>query len=305
MENKMDYIHLPLGTKLNGKYKIEKIIAERSNFGIVYLANKTEENKKVVIKEFFPKKLALRDLDGKNLIYKSKIYMEKFRNDRKDFIEEAEIMEECKGENIVKIKEYFKANNTIYIVMEYCKGKTLDNYVKEKNLSIKSFIKTIYLPLVKSIHKIHKKGYLHRDIKPTNVIILETGEPILIDFGSAVSIRKESKKKIRVSPGFSPIEFYSESTKQGRYSDIYSMAAILYYFLTKKTPREARKRIFNESLKSTKEYNEVIPKKIDEMILRNLSLDSKKRDKSARHFKFKLMKEYYKSRFFNKILGRA
>lgn len=122
----IDYIYLPRRTILgNGKYRIINRLTDRSNFSIVYLAL-DKEGRKVAIKEFFPRNLLLRDLDGIRVVCRSSNLKERLKNARELFLTEAIILGELKdNDSICYLHEYFQENNTLYIVMDYYDGETL------------------------------------------------------------------------------------------------------------------------------------------------------------------------------------
>ncbi|SJZ97581.1 serine/threonine protein kinase [Selenihalanaerobacter shriftii] len=293
----IDYIYLPETTILNEKYAIVEKLTERSNLSIVYLAINIQTKQRVVVKEFFSANLVLRDLDGINIVCKNSLHKDKLENEKESFLNEAKVMQKLQNKNIAKCYDYFKENNTVYIVMKYYPGETLTDYLrKNDDISINEFLEDVYFSLLNAIHSIHKEGYIHRDIKPDNIIINQN-KPILIDFGSTINYKKEDHDKIILTPGFSPIEFYSTKTKQGIYSDIYSLSAILYYFCTKTIPDEVIDRIIEDNLISVNHLNNQISDYLNDFIMRNLSLDYNKRDKSLHFFKLKLWKEYLKFKF--------
>ena len=270
-KRKFDYIHLPQGTLLKNSYKIIKRISDRSNMSIVYLA-RNQNKRKVVIKEFFPKNLVLRDLDGKNVVYKSSLLKDKFNREKKLFLNEIKIMKKfSKNKYIANCYEAFSDNNTVYLVMKYYKGSNLEYYLQNNNIEYDTFYQKIFFPLLDIVYHIHKKGYIHRDLKPSNIIIYKD-KPLLIDFGSTVNYKNKKNYKILMTPGYSPIEFYSAKSKQGPYSDIYSLAAILYYYLTDEVPLEARERIIKDDLKTVKQLNNEVSLSLNNLIMRNLSL---------------------------------
>lgn len=297
----MDYIYLPAGTILNNKYLLKKRLADRSNLSVVYLARNIENNKQVVVKEFFPCEFTLRDLDGKTLVCKNSSLKNKFEEEKKLFLNKAKIINKFKSEHIIKCYEYFRENNTAYIITKYYEGKTLGEYLHEHDeITFTKFLESIYFPLLNAVNVVHKNGYIHRDIKPGNIIVSKD-KPVLIDFGSAMEDEKNSKNKMVLTPGFSPIEFYSEDAKQGRYSDIYSLAATLYYFFTGVVPKETTNRIIEDDLKVVNKFEEV-SNYLNTLIMKNLSLDFDKRDKSIYSFKLKLKKEYFKIKLNKSVL---
>ncbi|OCL25292.1 hypothetical protein U472_13115 [Orenia metallireducens] len=293
--NEIDYIYLPKESILNNKYIIKRRLAERSNFSIVYMAENIENNEKVVIKEFFPKNLVLRDLDGKTIICKNSFMKESLQEKMNEFLNEAKLMKSLEDEFIAKCYEFFIENNTAYIVTKYYDGVTLDYYLEEEK-DFEQFLKKIFFPLLNTVEQIHGKQYIHRDIKPSNIIIHQN-RPILIDFGSAINYKSNDKKNIFLTPGFSPIEFYSEKSKQGPYSDIYSLSALLYYFFTTNIPEESLNRIIEDNLKSIDSLNQEIPDKLNNIIMKNLSLDYKRRDRVIAIFKLKLWGVYLNYKF--------
>jgi len=180
--------------------------------------------------------------------------------------------------------------------MKYYKGETLDKYLeKYSQITFNEFLEQVFFPLLNAVSIVHKNGYIHRDIKLNNIIIYRD-KPVLIDFGSAVKYKGNYQTGIVLTPGFSPIEFYSQKADQGRCSDIYSLTVILYYFFTKTIPEEALNRIIEDNLISVNKLNKDVSDYLNRFIMRNLSLDSNKRDQSIRLFKLKLGKEYLKSK---------
>lgn len=284
-----DYLYLTVGTILGEKYEITEILGERSNFSIVYLGIDKVEEVKVVIKEFFPKNLALRDMDKKTLLCKSSNLEKRFDEGINCFCKEGEVMEKIKSHASAKYLDSFRENGTSYIIMKYHKGNDLEKEIKEGTFKdYKEFIDKIIHPLLDTIDLIHDMGYIHRDIKPSNIILEKGTKPILIDFGSAINFNESNEKNIMITPGFSPIEFYSEKTIQNRASDLYSINAMLYYYLTGESPIEATSRIIEDDIKKPSELAENVPKNLEKLIMKNLSMDIKYRNKNIASYKTSL-----------------
>ncbi len=301
MEDK-EYLYLSENTILREKYKINKILTERSNFSIVYLGINLKNNKEVVIKEYFPKNIVLRDMDKKTLLCKSSLSFDRYQKGMEAFIYEGEIMKKLKSKASAEFVDSFSENGTHYVVMKYHKGEDLEEHIK--NQRIKShdfFIKNVIFPLLDTIHFMHKVGYIHRDIKPSNIIMEEGEKPILIDFGSSVDIKKKEEKKIMITPGFSPIEFYSEKTVQCKASDVYSISAMLYYYFVGHIPVDATNRIIEDDILRPSEINKSIPKNLEKFIMKNLSMDMKNRDKDIKSFKKNLKMAFYLDKISEKM----
>jgi serine/threonine protein kinase len=290
---------LQKGSVLKGIYKIKETLS-KGELSTTYIGEILNEKRKYIIKEYFPKKLVLRDIDNKTVLCRMPSLKEKYYSLREVFFNEAVILKKFDHKNIVKYTDHFIENNSGYIVTEYCEGKTLDKYIKEnKTISITDFSKKIVIPLINTLEWIHKKDIIHRDIKPSNIIINSKGEPIIIDFGSAINHKECDKKKIFVTPGFSPLEFYSEISKQDKYSDIYSLSAMLYYCLCGKPPMEVSERIIEDNIINIKNYNKEISILFSSIIMKNLSVDYKKRFSSLKLFKTFVYFEYFLLRIKN------
>jgi serine/threonine protein kinase len=285
MDHKIKYTCLPNNTILNTDYRIKKTLAV-SNLSLVYLAFDQKRRQTCVIKEFFPTQLVLRDIDRLTVLTKQPSLKDKFSQATAEFFNEALILKTVRHRNITKYLDHFTANNTGYLASEYYKGPTLEQYIKaEKNISLRNFLRNYFIPILDAVAALHQIGVIHRDLKPNNIIITKKNQPMLIDFGSAVRINDPGKKKIFVTPGFSPLEFYAENSRQGSFSDLYSLAATLYYYLCGQAPPEVTQRLFEDKLEDIKKYNEIISSQLAKTIMRNLAVDSQKRFKSVKRLK--------------------
>ncbi len=285
----IDYLYLNKGTILKQNYIVDNIIGERSNFSIVYKGTDIEKDKRIVIKEFFPKNMVLRDMDKKSVICRNNNFKKRFEIESSRFINEGNIMKKVEGNNSAECYDVCKENGTAYIVMKYHSGSNLEECINEKKYeTFDLFLEKVMYPVMDAVDRVHNKGYIHRDIKPTNIIIEKSEKPILIDFGSAVHIDMDKEKKIMVTPGFSPIEFYSEKSIQTKSSDVYSIAAMLYYYFCGEIPPESTTRIIEDNIKKLEVHNKSVPIFIAKLIMKNLSMKSNKRDSSIKVFKSKL-----------------
>ncbi len=223
-----------------------------SELAFVYAARDEKQDMKCVIKEFFPNSLVRRGQDGKSVYRRSGTPNDKYEMLRNAFINEGKILEACEHPGIVRCIDHFEQNNTLYIVMEFVEGVTLGELIGGRPDTIEpGFLYRTILPLIETLEHLHGQGVIHRDIKPGNVMIDTQGRVKLLDFGSAVRFEGSGSRNghpILTTAGYSPLELYSEQSRQGPESDIYSLAALLYYCCRGSAPTDVRKRLFDERL---------------------------------------------------------
>ncbi|MFT3732483.1 MAG: serine/threonine-protein kinase [Hyphomicrobium sp.] len=245
-------VALPDGTELAGDYKIVRVLGA-GGFGVTYLADEPELARKVSIKEYFPSDFALRT-ENLEATPRSESCTSDYNWGLDRFIDEAQTLAKFDHHNIVKVHRIFRANNTAYMVLRFEEGKSLKNWLKDLGRAPRQKeLDQIVAPLLDALEVIHKADFLHRDIAPDNIIIRNSGDPVLIDFGAARSdIAAHSKTKTvsaLVKPGYSPYEQYAETSRQqGPWSDIYAFAATLYHAVTGKRPPDSPSRMLKDEM---------------------------------------------------------
>jgi hypothetical protein len=162
------------------------------------------------------------------------------------FIVEARSLAEFRQHpNIVSVLRYFKANNTGYMVMQYAGAVSLQDYLEQHVVLSEAQVRALVFPLLDALEQIHAVGIIHRDLKPGNILINTAGQPVLIDFGSARQAfgHKSMNLTAIVSPGYSPFEQYTATGKQGAWTDIYALAAVMYRCVTGQMPPDSLGRM--------------------------------------------------------------
>lgn len=241
MKQKKD--SLPEESMLN-RYRIQKTIGG-GGFSFVYLAEDSENGQQVVIKEYFPTKLAVRTPEG----CIEEISAEKkklFNLGRKLFFQEVSMLAGLNHPNIIEIIGFFQENGTVYSVMPYEKGLSLQQYIRKHNGPIKEQrIISIFVPILEGLKAVHEQELLHLDIKPGNIYLRVDGTPVLIDFGAVYKILRTEEPRLFpvVSHGFSPPEQSSKRTPLGTWSDIYAIGATIWTCMAGKPPPAARDRV--------------------------------------------------------------
>ena len=240
---------LPVGSEL-GDYGIERVLGVGA-FGITYLATDSGSSRRVAIKEYMPTDLAVRD--GASTTEVAPISAREkadFRWGLGRFLDEAEVLRRFLHPNIVKVMGRFRANGTAYIVMEYLKGETLAQALETRKTLSENELGVLLMPILDALEQVHRTDYLHRDLKPGNIILKRDGQPVILDFGSArqaLSARSRSVTSL-VTPGYAPMEQYSSRGNQGPWTDIYALGAIAFRALTGSRPIPGPERVLEDAL---------------------------------------------------------
>lgn len=228
------------------EYVIERTLGGGS-FGITYLARDENLDMPVAVKEYLPSDLALRAADN-NVRTLGDAFNEQFQWGLERFLAEARVLASFRHPNIVRVLRYFFANGTAYIVMEYESGESLKHWFPRQGMLTQASLLKLLFPLLDSLEVIHAANFLHRDIKPDNIYVRENGTPVLIDFGSARTINSNRDPTNIVSPGFAPFEQYHSKGKQGPWTDLYSLAAVMYWLVSGVKPLDSLSRQKQDSM---------------------------------------------------------
>jgi serine/threonine protein kinase len=242
---------LPEGFQLEN-YRILRLLAA-GGFSFVYLAHDDNEVP-VAIKEYLPASLALRtNANPAPAVAEENLAV--FRYGLKCFFEEGRALAKLQHPNVVRVTNFFRANDTVYLVMRYERGRTLQEHIHKKSGPLKEeWIRSTFASLLNGLREVHSNKLLHLDIKPGNIYIRNDGAPLLIDFGAArVTLAADGLKLPPMyTPGFASPEHHLERDKLGPWSDIYSIGATLYACLSGETPRTAVKRLEKDKLTSAR-----------------------------------------------------
>ncbi len=259
---------LPPGTVLEN-FRILNTMGG-GGFSIVYLAEEIGSGRQFVIKEYLPSRLATRAADQSVMPLDDNKLLA-FQKGRMMFFQEASTLATLQHQNIVNVRSFFRANNTVYMALYYDTGVDLQHYIKKRGGKLsEKFIMTILPPLIEALKIIHEKGYLHLDIKPGNIQIRSGGSPLLLDFGAIHQRQLSRQNQVGhvSSQGYSPVEQYNRNGYMGPWTDIYALGATLYTCMNGKPPPPAYNRDEEDTLKPAakafrKHYSKTLLKAVD------------------------------------------
>ena len=244
------------GTILEGKYLVGEMLGQ-GGFGITYIGFDLLLEQKVAIKEYYPMSTGMVSREGHSTVVWSSAMMGKTGTQKgfDSFLKEARKMAKLGGiPGVVGVKSVFIQNETAYIVMDFIEGETLLKKLQKNGpMDFDSCVK-LMTPIMQALEEVHEHGIIHRDISPDNIMVRPDGKLILLDLGAAKDLDIQGNdgsvqsSQMVAKHGFSPIEQYSKSGKVGPWTDIYAMAATIYYCCTGILPPPATDRTIDDTL---------------------------------------------------------
>ncbi len=240
---------LPVGTRL-AEFELTRLVGE-GGFGVVYLAHDHSLQRRVALKEYMPSSLAQRSGES-HVSVKSERYRETFDAGLKSFINEARLLASFDHPSLVKVYRFWEANGTAYMAMPFLEGKTLRDILRSQpHAPDEAWLRSVLAPLTEALLVIHAEQCFHRDIAPDNVMQLPNGRWLLLDFGAARRVIGDMTQALTVilKPGYAPVEQYAEipSMKQGPWTDVYALAAVVHCAITGRTPPPSVGRLLNDT----------------------------------------------------------
>ncbi len=241
---------LPLGTYLD-EFELRTVAGE-GGFSIVYRAWDHSLNRQVAVKEYFPSGMVGRS-GGTQVVVRSERHSDAFEAGLRSFVEEAKLLAQFDHPALIKVYRFWKANGSAYMVMPFCEGITLrDDWRANTEPPDETALMTLLDPLTEALGVLHAERWYHRDIAPDNVMLLAgTRRPLLLDFGAARQVIGDMTHALTVilKPGYAPIEQWGEvpGMKQGPWTDVYALAAMIHFGITRRTPPPSVGRLINDA----------------------------------------------------------
>lgn len=276
--------HLPAGYVVSGKHPyVLGAALGQGGFGITYLALDMVTNERVAIKEYYPTYCSARTSHSNVTAYSNQ--EEVYAKGKERFLNEARTLKSLSDlENIVNVLDFFEANNSAYLVMEFLEGNSLKDHALRNGVFPAQAFFTQMKPLMEDIHRMNERGVIHRDIAPDNIVLQPDGKMKLIDFGAARSYVGSKSMTMVVKKGYAPVEQYMSKGSSSS-TDVYALAATIYYCITGKVPTDSAERQYdNTPLESPIALGADITPQQEQAMVKAMHIQQKDRFQTVQEF---------------------
>jgi len=251
---------LPPGTRL-AEFELQGLLGV-GGFGLVYRAYDHSLHRLVAIKEYMPSALAARQ-DGLLLSIRSSADQATYQAGLQSFVAEARLLAQFDHPSLVKVYRFWEANNTAYMVMPLYSGMTLKQARTQMTVPPpEDWLRTMLWSILQALQVLHEQNTLHRDVSPDNIFLQDIGPPVLLDLGAARRAISDRSRKLTaiLKVNYAPIEQYAEAEglKQGPWTDLYALAAVVYGCLRNDPPLPATVRVVSDSMPSVSSVAETV-----------------------------------------------
>ncbi len=243
---------LPPDTVIGGYRVVRRLSA--GGFGVVYLAM-DKEGQQVAIKEYLPSALTMRDA-GELVPHVAPEKLSLYRLGLKSFFEEGRSLAQISHPSVVSVLNFFRQNETVYMVMNYLEGASLQDFIvtarelKKQKVFRESTIRSLYDEILRGLRIVHQHKMLHLDLKPANIMITDDNRAVMLDFGAAREVLNKEGNFTRpmYTPGFAAPEMYRRDSTMGPWTDIYAIGACIYSCMQGYPPNDAPQRLEKDRL---------------------------------------------------------
>ena len=240
---------LPAGTRL-AEFELRGVLGE-GGFATVYRAHDHSLRRTVAIKEYMPGALATRAPDG-SVIAREPQMQATLARGLHSFLNEARLLAQFDHPALIRVYRFWEQNGTAYMAMQLCQGRTLRalRQAEPRLVASEPWLKHMLSPILDALELLHANDCYHRDISPDNIMVLDSGVPMLLDFGAARQAMGDATQALTVivKPGFAPIEQYDSVLEQGPWTDVYSLGAVLHFLVTGQPVTASVSRLLKDPL---------------------------------------------------------
>ena len=225
-------------------------------FSLVYVAVDRSLHRRVALKEYMPSAFAVRGAD-QSVSVLSESHRQTFSAGLRSFVDEARLLAQFDHPALVKVHRFWEAMGTAYMVMPFYDGVTLKKHF-QAHPADEASLKALFAPVLDALELLHEHQCIHRDVSPDNILVLSSsGQPVLLDLGAARHVITDMTQAFTaiLKPGYAPIEQYADdaSMKQGPWTDVYAVAAVLHFAIAGKAPPASITRVLQDRLKPLRE----------------------------------------------------
>jgi len=256
---------LPTGHRLQ-EFVVQRVLG-MGGYSVVYLAHDTRLDRRVALKEYLPATLAQRISTGE-VVHRLPRFAQAFDKGLQGFINEARMLGSFDHPSLVKVFRFWSENGTAYMVMPYYEGITLKKWLSDLGAApSEAWLRQLATPLADALNALHTEQCFHRDVAPDNILMLyerrgasyleQAPHPVLLDFGAARRVIGDETQNLTaiLKSGYSPVEQYDGevSLRQGSWTDVYALCAVLYTAVTGKAPGSSIARLVRDEMASASE----------------------------------------------------
>mgnify|MGYP000909768586 CR=1 FL=1 len=252
---------LPRGTRMQ-EFVVERVLGV-GGYSIVYLARDTRLDRRVALKEYLPATLAMRAPDG-TVVPRLPRFQDFYDKGLASFLNEARLLGAFDHPALLKVFRFWQERGTAYMVMPYYEGVTLKRWLADLGAPpSERWLRQLAEPLARALAVLHAERCYHRDVAPDNILLLydrgaapsyleQAPRPLLLDFGAARRVIGDATQNLTaiLKSGYSPVEQYEGETsaRQGPWTDVYALAAVLYTAVTGHSPGSSVSRVVRDEL---------------------------------------------------------
>lgn len=254
-------VELRPGTRLQ-EYVIESLVGA-GGFSIVYRARDTKLERPVALKEYLPAAFALRGADG-SVQARTPRHADAFDLGLRSYLNEARLLASFDHPALLRVYRFWPENGTAYMVMPLVEGATLKRWLADLGASpSEAWLRAFAVQMTEVLETLHAQRIYHRDVAPDNILLQfdrhagtafleQRPRPMLLDFGAARRVIGDATQQLTaiLKSGYSPAEQYegAESKRQGAWTDVYALSAVLYAAIAGRTPPSAIGRILKDTM---------------------------------------------------------
>lgn len=278
--------YLNPGTVIGGKYIVGRVLSYGGHT-VSYLGMDAEANRKVVVKEYLPSDFSTRSEGDMDVTIYSGDAQVQFEKGLTNFLNEASKIQALGSpEGIAKVYDCVAENDTGYVISEYVSGRTLKEILASgKKYSVQEAV-TFISRILKGLSKVHPMNIVHCDIAPENIMITDSDEIKLLNFGATRYVTTANSKSLAIilKQGYAPEEMYRSNGKRGPWTDVYALGAVMYRMITGIVPQESVERTLVDELKEPSRLGVPISDNIENALMNALNIYQEERTPSAGAF---------------------